>query len=168
MLAVTPCTAEAQETQQAAGPDGAEEAEESEHGNMLGVFAGGITRTERGDSGPALGLSYSRGVWRKWSIGIKVENAAGSVERDWLILAGFVFEVVDRVDLGFGIGPEWVEKAELEHGEPVVVNEIEPLVRFTIGYAFRLNPRLSVAPEFNVDLGSQVSLVYGLVLAYGF
>lgn len=168
LLASTPCTVNAQEAEQAAGPDSAEEAEEPEYRNAISGFIGGITRTERGDSGLAFGLSYGYGVLPKWAVGVKLENATGSIERDWLLLVAFAFEPVDRFELAIGIGPEWVDKAVLEDEETVREEEVEALVRFTVGYAFRVAPRFSLSPEFNVDVGSQVSLVYGLVASFGF
>jgi len=160
MFIATPAAA-----QDAEHTDGSEE---SEYRHGLAAFVGGITRTERGDSGFAFGVGYTYGAWRRWAVGVKFEHASGSIERDWLLLAGVVFEPVDRLELGFSAGPESVDKAVLEHGEPVVEQELELLLRFTVGYAlFRLNERMTISPEFNVDLGSQVSLVYGLTFSLG-
>ena len=164
ILCATLCAAtiaQAQEADQAGAE--AEASEEAEYRHAISVFGGAITRTERGDTGGAIGLSYSYGVLPKWAVGVKVEYASGSIERDWLLLFGVVFEPVDRVEFGIGIGPEQVERAEREEGEVVVVEEIEALLRLTAGYVFRLGDRTALSPEFNVDIGSQVSLVYGLV-----
>jgi hypothetical protein len=167
ILCATLCSAtiaQAQEADRAGGE--AEASEEAEYRHAISVFGGAITRTERGDTGGAIGLSYGYGVLPKWAVGVKAEYASGSIERDWLLLFGVVFEPVDRVEFGVGIGPERVERTEIEEGEEgeeVVVEEIEALLRLTAGYVFRLGDRTALSPEFNVDIGSQVSLVYGLV-----
>jgi hypothetical protein len=158
--------ARAQETEHAGAA--ANEHEESEYRHGIGLFVGAATHTEADDTGGALGLSYGYEIAPKWAIGVKLEYASSQLERDFVLLAGVVYEVAERLELAAAIGGERVEKDEIEHGEEHTVTETEALLRLTTGYAFRLADRLTLSPEFSADIGgSRVTYIYGLVLGIG-
>jgi len=143
-------------------------AEELAYRHVVSFFGGLSTHTERADTGGALGVSYAYKLSPKWAVGLKVEYATSALERDFVSLAAVAFEPVERVELALAIGSERVRKDEIENGEEHTVKELEALLRLTFSYSFPLRPGLSVAPEFNADIGgSRVTYVYGLVLSVG-
>ena len=143
-------------------------AEELTYRHVVGFFGGFSTHTERAETGGAIGISYEYKLSHKWAVGVKVEYASSSLERDFVALAAVAFEPIERVEFAVGVGTERVSKDEIEPGQERTVEESEALLRLTFGYSFPLRPRLAVAPEFNADIGgSRVTYVYGLVLSVG-
>ena len=142
--------------------------EEPAYRHVVSFFGGLSTHTERAETGAAMGISYAYKLSHKWAVGGKLEYATSALERDFVALAAVAFEPVERVEFAVGVGTERVSKDEIEDGEEHTVEETEALLRLTFGYSLPLRPGLSVAPEFNADIGgSRVTYVYGLVLSVG-
>ena len=139
--------------------------EEARHRHAVSLFLGAATHTDRNETGAAIGLSYAFRIAPKWALGVKAEYASSTLERDWVLLASVAFEAAERLEFLLGIGPELANRSE---GEMQSVDEVEALLRLGVAYAFRVNQRMVLSPEFNADFGSsQVTFVYGLVLTLG-
>jgi len=158
----------AQEAEHAAEGEHTEHAEGPRYRHAVSLFGGAATHTRENDTGGAIGLSYAYYLSHKWAVGVKVEYASSSLERDFIILPGVLFEPVERVELAVGLGVERASKEETEDGETHTVEENEALLRLTFAYGFHIGSRMALSPEFNVDItSSNVTLVYGLVLSVG-
>ncbi len=158
----------AQEAEHGAEGEHGEHSEELAYRSVVSLFAGAATHTEQNDTGGAIGLSYAYKLNHQWAVGVKVEYAGSSLERDFIILPGVAFEPVERVEFAVGLGVEQVSRDEIEHGEEHTVDETEALFRLTFAYAFPLRSNVYLSPEFNADItSSEVTYVYGLVLSVG-
>jgi hypothetical protein len=132
------------------------------------LSGGAATHTENNDTGGAVGLSYTYSLTHRWAVGIKLEYADSGVERDRVALLGFVYEPVERVEVGAAFGVERADIDEVDHGEEHTVSETEALVRLTFAYLIPLSGRWHLGPEFNADItASRVTYVYGLFLSLG-
>jgi len=161
-------SAYAQEAEHGAEGEHAEHSEELAYRHVVSLFAGAATHTEQNDTGGAIGLSYAYRLNHQWAVGVKVEYAGSSLERDFIILPGVAFEPIERVEFALGLGVERASKDETEDGETHTVEESEALLRLTFAYAFPLRSNVFLSPEFNADITkSQVTYVYGLVLSVG-
>lgn len=166
-LAAVP-SAWAQEAGHAAAGEHAEHSEELAYRHVVSLSAAAATHTEQNDTGGAIGMSYAYKLSHKWAVGLKLEYASSSLERDFVILPGVAFEPVERVEFALGIGVERARKDESEHGETHTVEEDEALLRLTFAYLFPIGSRTFLSPEFNADItAANVTYVYGLVLSVG-
>ncbi len=158
----------AQEAGHAAEGEHVGHPEELAYRHVVSLSAGAATHTEQNNTGGAIGMSYAYKLSHKWAVGLKLEYASSSLERDFVILPGAVFEPVERVEFSLGIGVERASKDESEHGETPTVEEDEALLRLTFVYLFPIGSRTFLSPEFNADItAANVTYVYGLVMSVG-
>lgn len=147
----------------AARPVWANETSQSEgheyHRHHVGAFLGAATRAAEGgghDHGFAGGLDYEYRFSRWVGAGALAEGASGDL-RDG-VFAGLLFAHPWR-ELVVMAGP----------GVEVTSEAAEYMTRFGVAYQFPIARRLTLAPEFNVDLVRREPVyVYGLVLGVGF
>jgi hypothetical protein len=174
--AVSGSTARAQETHEAQG----HEEHEAHKSNDIGVFAGGLTNLDKDESGPSLGVDYTRRLTPKIGIGVIYEYASTRLERENLIAGALVIEPGHNLKLTFAPGVVGVTEKEEEehhgeddHHEPPACCESTTSVIFVgrlgITYLFEFS-RVSIGPAFFVDLigNGEVHLVYGVSIGFPF
>ena len=137
-----------------------EEHEEHEgHRHHVSLFLGGATTSEehRNDRhGFVGGLDYEYRFSRWVGVGAVAEGAAGNL-RDAVFVGSLFIHPWRGVVLGVGPGVE-VTSAGSEY-----------VTRFAIAYQIPLWRRLTIAPDFSVDLVKKEPIfVYGVALGVGF
>ena len=126
--------------------------------HVVEAFLGGATRLAGGhsESGFAWGAGYEFRFSRWLGTGITVEAVSGEL-RDVLVVVPLFVHPWRGLRLEVAPGAEFSK-------EPT-----EFAIRFGIAYEFGIWRRLSLTPEFNVDLADgEETLVYGLAVGWEF
>ena len=147
---------------------------ELESKNELGIFLGAISNLDAGETGPSVGVEYTRELNETFGIGLLAEFARAG-EREALVAASFVVRPTAEIKLIVAPGLV-VEKPLDEHAsdEPSEAGRAPGfLARLGIGYEVELS-RFSLAPTLYFDLlegtegGTTAHLVYGVSIGFPF
>jgi len=128
-----------------------EETEHKLHPNHFGGLIGVSTHHDIDDSGFTLGLEYARVFSSRWAIAAYLELVSSVLERDVVFAVGGIFYPIRGLSLVLAPGVEQVEKDVEVHGAVEKETELEFLLRFGVGYAFRLTPAAAIGPAVFVD-----------------
>lgn len=131
---------------------------DAEERNFVELFLGGVSKDIEGetDTGVGLGASYERRLSRLVGLGVLLELAAGEI-RDAVLLLPVTFHVYQGLRFLGAPGVEFSRGGEKAFA-----------FRLGTAYEFEL-PRVSLSPEFNVDLiEGDVTFVYGVSVGFGF
>ena len=121
------------------------------HPNHFGGLIGVSTHHDIDDSGLTLGLEYTRVFSSRWAIAAYLELVSSTLERDVVFAVGGVFYPIRGVSLVLAPGVEQVEKDVQVHGAVEKETELGLLLRFGVGYTFRLTPEAGIGPAVFVD-----------------
>ncbi|KPK56544.1 MAG: hypothetical protein AMS21_12655 [Gemmatimonas sp. SG8_38_2] len=141
------------------------EAEEHEYlRNHGAALLGATTHLDPEDTGFTIGVEYVRRLTRLLAIGVSVEMASSSLERDIILGLPIILYPWKGLALVAMPGAE-AATVEEEHGAEIEeATEAEFLMRLGVAYWFEMNETVGVAPAIFVDHASERwSLVYGMV-----
>ena len=127
-------------------PNAVWSADEEGHGGLphhhVAVIVGGGVETESGQSdraGFGLAFSYEYRFHEKWGIGVSVDAIGQKTTRDSAVAVPVSYHLTEQWRLFAGPGIEFAD------------HHNELLLRFGVGYEFRLSGRWTLAPEFVAD-----------------
>jgi len=139
------------------------------HKNHGAAFLGATTHLDPEDTGFTIGVEYTRRFSRLLAVGVAVEMASSSLERDIILMLPVIIYPWRALVLTLGPGVEAATEEE-EHGEEIKeVSKAAFLMRFGVGYWFEFNETVAVSPAIFADVvGGRWSLVYGVLFGVGF
>jgi hypothetical protein len=146
-------------------PNAVWSADEEDHIGLphhhVAVIVGGGVETESSQSdraGFALGFSYEYRFHEKWGIGASVDAIGQNTMRDSAVAVPVSYHLTEQWRLFAGPGIEFTD------------HHNEFLLRFGVGYEFRLSGMWTLAPEVVADFveGGKKLFIGGLALGYEF